>query len=260
MKRIIALLAVIVLCVSVLAACGENNGSESGSEPGSTQDSKTPKLTDKTETVATPYVDLCVPESFSGKVESKVTKEDPYTLTFYSKADDTVLFEIVFNGSGDVLMGTVVKDGKNTVVYMNIPKLDKDNKNYDEYIAYQQAVNTITNHLSEDYDFRPQEELDPYEGAVFEIKTSIVTLHYPQKWKDRVKVNEEDGVVSFSDGETPLFDLYFKKCDGVYLGSYDGTPIYIVEHKAETDDQKAMQHAVNTIIESLSEDEKFVIG
>ncbi len=255
MKKLIALLAAVVVCFTLLAACGQNKGNE-----GATQDSVS-KLTDKTSTVTTPYVDLCVPESFEGKVDSKVTKEEPYTLTFYATEDDTELFSVVFNGSGDTLMGTVVKDGKNIVMYVNVAKLDKKAKNYDEYVGYQQAVNTITNHLSEDYDFRFQEEISSEDdGAVYDIKTSVVTLQYPKKWKDKVTVKEEDGIVSFTEGDTPLFDLYFKQTDGNYLGSYDGTPIYIVEHKVESDEHKEMIHSVNVIIENLSKDDKFVIG
>lgn len=83
---------------------------------------------------------------------------------------------------------------------------------------------------------------------------------YPKIWKDKVTVTEKDSVVTFSDGDTVVFELCYKTCDGNLLGTYDGTPIYIIDHKVETEEQQAMQFDVNVIIEHLTQDEKFTIA
>ncbi len=91
-------------------------------------------------------------------------------------------------------------------------------------------------------------------------KTDLVTLHYPEKWKSKATVNTEKNVVHFYNGKTPLFDLRFEECDGYLLGTYSGTPIYMVEYPVTKEEDIAMQQDVNTIIQNLSKDKNFVIN
>ena len=95
---------------------------------------------------------------------------------------------------------------------------------------------------------------------VSDIPTDLVTLSYPERWKDKVEIKVEGKKVSFVNGDTPLFDLCFEECDGYLLGTYDGTPIYIIEYPVETEEQIAMQQDVNVIIDHLCQDAKFVIN
>ena len=256
MKRLLALLLALMMCAGVLTAC---DGAESSTDETEATTEK-PKLTDEVIRIKTPYAELCVPKSFENNVTNKVTNQNPYTVTFTTVKDKTPLFDIIFNGKGSVLMGTIVTEDGNTVLRMNVSTLKKDSPNYSENLKYQQGVNTITNHLQEDYDFRVNEEITTEDSATFDIETSLTTLKYPAKWKDKVTVKAEKDKVTFSQGDTPLFELDFKESDGFMLGTYKNTPIYIVEKPVKTDEQKAMQQDVNVIIDNLRKDENFKDG
>ena len=252
MKKIFALLlCVVYLCL--FTACGVDRKGV-----GSTTSDIVPE--EKTMIVSTPYADLCVPDSFEGVVTDNVISEDPYTVSFQVIADKTELFSLVFGGHGDILVGTLIGKDENTVVYMNIPKLDSGNKNYDTYCGYQEAVNTIMTHLTEDYNFKVDELVEDIDTSTFDIETSIVTLKYPNKWKEKVQVKVSDDGVKFSNSGTPLFDLYFVKCDGYLLGTYKNTPIYVVDYPVKTDEQIAMQKDINVILQDLMADSDFVIN
>lgn len=124
----------------------------------------------------------------------------------------------------------------------------------------QEDINVIFQHLVSDYDFEAGVALEKEDDSVFEIETSVTTLYYPTKWKDRVTVDVEDTKVSFSCDGTPLFDLVFTESDdGYLLGTYSGTPINIVDYMVYDDTLAAMQEDVNVILQHLMEDENFVI-
>ena len=252
MKKIVALVLSFV-CLMAFNACGierkgvDVNTSESVSE-------------EKVLKITTPYADLCLPETFDGVVANKVISKEPYTVSFYAIADKTELFSLVFDGSGDILMGTLVADEKNTVIYMNIPKLDSSNKNYDTYCGYQEAVNTIMTHMASDYTYKINELVEDGDTSTFDIETSVVTMKYPNKWKDKVQVKVSDEGVKFSNDGTPLFDLNFIECDGYLLGTYKNTPIYVVDYTLKTDEQMAMQEDINVILQNLMSDSNFVIN
>ena len=143
---------------------------------------------------------------------------------------------------------------------MNIPKLDSSNKNYDTYCGYQEAVNTIMTHLASDYTFKINELVEDGDTSTFDIETSVVTMKYPNKWKDKVQVKVSDEGVKFSNDGTPLFDLNFIECDGYLLGTYKNTPIYVVDYTVKTDEQIAMQQDINVILQNLMSDSNFVIN
>ena len=254
MKRLFALIFALVICLTAFTACG---GQPSEAVQETTEKAK---LTDEVTRIKTPYAEICVPKSFENNVKNTVTKESPYTVAFTSVKDDTQLFEVVFNGKGSVLMGTIVGDEGNTVLYMNVPALKKDSPNFNENLAYQQGVNTITNHLQEDYDFRVNEEVVEEDAKTFDIETDVTTFKYPAKWKDKITVKAEADKVSFSAGETPVFELRFKAGEGYWLGDYKNTPIYIVDYPVKDEAQIAMQKDINVLIEHLRAAENFKDG
>ena len=106
----------------------------------------------------------------------------------------------------------------------------------------------------------------------FDIETSVVTLKYPSKWKDLVSIEVKDSAVHFTYQDEKLFDLVLSEAeniDGAYLlGTYDGTPIYIVSYSVdeskfsedELSNYNAMQANVNVILENLKKEEKFIIN
>ena len=146
--------------------------------------------------------------------------------------------------------------------------LDATNPNFETYCNYQGEINSILQEwVRSDY-FVADEIVAPEDSSVFDIKTDVVTLKYPTKWKDKVEIDISPESVKFSSDGMPIFDLYFEKCDGFLLGTYNGTPIYVVDYLIQENkcgdyeyrDLCAMQENINVIIHYLMEDSCFVIS
>lgn len=236
----------------------EPDGMETSEEAGAPTESK-PEGEDFV-TISTPYADLRLPASFDKAVSHEETGNEPYVITFKSRTDETELFSIIFNGTGEYLVGTLMGEEKNTVVHANTNDLDQNDQNYESNLFYQEQLYLILGYLAEDYNLVPEEAIDDEDPTDFEIQTSLVTLYYPSRWKEKVEIEVLDNGVKFSAAGTPLFDLMFEECDGYMLGSYEGTPIYMVEYPVETEEQAAMQAGVNTILQHLTEDPSFTIN
>lgn len=274
-KYIIALIAalvviaVVILVVSLTGKPSDEDAQE-GDTASATETEETTaqqptfvRLVDPEETypIDLGFVKLRFPEEYKDTVKIDGVKKheitDVFTLSF--TADKKQLFDLSFNKDekkGGVL-GTLLMDEGNVVVYVKTYALDQSDV---EHIAMQESLNVIIEALISDYDFVTGEIIKQEDTSVFEIKTDVTTLYYPNKWKDKVTVKEDGKTVSFMIDKRKLFDLRFEKSDGYLLGTYDGTPIYMVEYKAENDDEIAMQQDVNVIIEYLSKDKKFEIN
>lgn len=288
MKKMIAF-TLALLCALLLCACGANpagdqttaavptletlagdgsvtdpailtepDGMETSEEAGAPTESK-PEGEDFV-IISTPYADLRLPASFDKAVSHEETGNEPYVISFKSRTDETELFSIIFNGTGEYLVGTLMGEEKNTVVHANTNDLDQNDQNYESNLFYQEQLYLILGYLAEDYNLVPEEAIDDEDPTDFEIQTSLVTLYYPSRWKEKVEIEVLDNGVKFSAAGTPLFDLMFEECDGYMLGSYEGTPIYMVEYPVETEEQAAMQAGVNTILQHLTEDPNFSIN
>lgn len=250
MKRFLSVIVLVFVFLS-LFACGaktemsSSNGSgvEGGSEEVATY------------VIKTPYCDLKYAEKWQDKVNTEVVKEEPYTLSFSAK-DGTKLFDLIFNGNEGTPLGTITGD-EYTAIHIN----DNVDIKEGEYLAMREDINVILQHLMADYDFAPGEILEKEDNTVFAIKTKIGDLYYPNKWKEKVTIDVSDEKVSFSCKGIMLFDLVFAECEGYLLGTYDSTPIYIVDGTdAEEDEMMAMHEDVNVILQYLMEDPKFVIN
>jgi len=251
MKKWYAVVAIALIAV-LFSACGSH--SESGSsKAAATVDSAGEKFN----IIATPYANLRVTEEFEENITHEETAKEPYTLTFSSKKDNTELFSLIFNGKGKTLFGTIVGEDANTVVYITLAELDENSDNYEINRANQSKLKDVLNCLTADYEIILDQEVDHAITSNFEIKTPLVTLKYPNKWKDKVKVEVTEDSVKFSDNGTPVFDLVFKETKGYLLGTYNGTPVYMVEHPVKNDEQAAMQQDVNVILKYLMKDPNF---
>lgn len=265
MKKI-CILMLIILCAAVFAACGENSNGATADEATDETEKAVSYIDDsKTNEIETPYAVLKVPEAFDGNVTHKVTSEDPYTLEF-SANDGTKLFTLFFNGKGETLLGTIEGEKDNTVLYATVAKIDNKSENYSQYSEYQEGLGTIVTHLKKDYTFTENAEVEKEDESTFDIKTDVVTLKYPAKWKDKVDVKTDANSACFSSDGVKLFDIFFvEKQDGIYMGSYDGKPIYLVSYKFDGKvksgdkytDLARMQEDVNVIFDNLKNDEKY---
>lgn len=257
MKKIIAFILFALFALS-LTACGKDNNAKVSTPDETAAASVTEK--EALVEITTPYAVLKVAQSFDAHVYYEETSKDPYTLSFFSMDDKTKLFSLVFNGEGDVLLGTIIGDKANTVIYMNPEKLDKASLNYEANLGYQEQVSDIINGLIADYDFVPDKAIESSDNTVFDIKTSVVTIKYPNKWKDKVTIDVSDDGVKFSNNGTPLFDVMFTECDGNLLGKYKDTPVYIVEYSVDSEEQIEMKEDVNVILQNLMKDPDFTVN
>lgn len=230
------------LCLVLLCACG-------------TAENEAAAITG---TITTPYADIVVPDSFIGNVKATVISEEPYVLSF-ATVSGTELFTLDFGKETENLLGTLELENQNIVLYATFADLDHGSSDYEINCEYQEGINTILEHLISDYDFAVNEIIENEDTATFDIETSVVTMKYPAKWKDKVQVEVSEQGVKFSNNGTPLFDLNYVECDGYPLGEYNGTLIYFVDYPVATDEQASMQEDVNVILQYLMEDPNFVM-
>lgn len=255
MKRICIVLMVCLLIIS-LSACADkaqkSSSDSATSDQAATVDEQSAIDEVPVYTIKVNDIELKYPERWKDKVQVKVTESGASFA-----AGEVKLFDFLFNSTEGHVLGTIIGDKANTVVSVKDYPLEKETE---ELIEMQQDLNVIYRHLTKDYEFVMNEVVGKDDDATFDIETSVVTLKYPAKWKDKVQVKTYDKVVSFSAGDTKLFDLRFEKCDGFLLGTYKDTPIYIIDYPIDGDELMAMQADVNVILEHLQEDENFTLN
>lgn len=273
-KKYIIIAAVVVILIAVvliivLSGKGSSDSqaqkeNESTSASENTVSSEEPtfvKMVEDEDTylIDVGFVSLRYPKEYKDIVKVEGAKKhsvsDSFTVKFTS--GKTELFVLYFNENKGNLLGTIVTEDGNSIVRVKTNVIDQTET---ELIKQQEALNVIIQGLISDYDFRVNEEITKEDDAVFEIKTDVVSLYYPEKWKEKVDVKIKGKTVSFVNDGTPLFDLCFEDCDGYLLGTYGDTPVYIIEHKIKGDEQAAMLQDVNVIINHLAEDKNFEIN
>ena len=240
MKRYLAIIFMLAAALT-LSSCGGNTGKTLIGD-----ESKEP-----TYTISAGGLELKYPKKWQSKV-TVTTEEDRVCFS----CGETKLFDLTFNTEEGYVLGTV-KGEEYTVIRVIDYLFESGNE---ELSAMQEDVNVLLNHLAKDYDFEVGVALEREDTSVFDIETPLVTLKYPAKWQDTVQTEVSEDGVRFSTEGTPLFDLLFTECDGFLLGLYRDTPIYIVEHPTNTDEQSDMIDDVNVILQHLMEDSYFVIS
>lgn len=261
---VIAVIAILVVAAAIVIPIVLNSNANNNQE--STPDSATEpsfvKMVEDSETyqIDLGFVKLRYPDKFKDSVTvSGAEKHEPadkFTVSFAS--GKTKLFDLIFNQESGNLLGTLKSGDTDTVIYVKTYKIDTNNN---ELLEQQESLNVIIQGLIADYGFKTGEQPETEENnKVFEIKTDVVSLYYPEKWKGKVDVKAEGKTVSFMNNGEKVFDLRFEECDGYLLGTYNGTPIYMVEYKTKNNDQVAMQQDVNVIINNLSKDKNFKIN
>lgn len=262
MKKFLAVLMAI-LCLAALVACSDDEQTP----PEATEE--VPGIVESTDiSIETPYCDLVVTKEFAENVKSEVSSEEPYTVSFRMISDDVELFSIIFGGETEDLLGTLLLENENVVMYAAFNEFDSEDENFETYCSYQEGISTIIEHLISDNDFIVNEIIEKEDTSTFDIKTEVVTMKYPDKWKDKVTVEVTDEAVKFSCGNVQLFDLSFVDCDGCLFGTYKDTPIYVVDYalnKANYSEEQyielcTMQEDVNVILQALMVDSNFELA
>ena len=277
-KYIIGLIAAIVVIAAVVIISVIANGG-SGTKKVDKEDPEATEATETVEATEPPFVQLVdeadtyqidlgfaklrFPNAYKDTIKIEGVKEyqysDGFVLKFTAADNGVKLYDLYFNQQKDDILGTLTTDAGYTYIYVESNALDPDDV---EHIAMQETINVIISGMINDYEFATNEILteDFDNSEVFAIETDVVTLYYPTRWQDKVEIKVEGNTVSFKSGDKNIFDLRFEECDGYLLGTYDGTPIYMVEYPVSSDEESAIQQDVNIIIQHLMEDEKFEIN
>ena len=255
----LTLCLLLLLSTTLLTGCdkeGEKSADKASADSAATeQETTAPAMADKeTFDIDLGFVTLKYPEKWKDKLvlkgDGKHQADESFTLSFLM--GDQPVFDLNFNSEKGDLLGTIHTD-KDTTLRIEPGKVDISSSKGEML----EDINVILTHLKKDYNFTAGEEQPENDDSVFEIKTNVTSLYYPARWKDKVTVEVEDKKVSFSEGDTPLFDICFEKVKGTLVGTYGDTPIYIVDHKVETSDQIMMLEDVNIILQHLAEDDKY---
>ncbi|MBO4468583.1 MAG: hypothetical protein J5766_04720, partial [Clostridia bacterium] len=145
-----------------------------------------------------------------------------------------------------------------TVVYLNIPKIDPETEKYTEYCELQEAPYEIVDRLKEDYEFISGDDLSEDDnGETFDIKTPIVTLKYPEKWKDKADIAITDDSVTIMRNGQEVIKLSFSGDEGYLLGEYNGTPVRITTYSGDDRELAAMRDDGDIMLDHLMRDPAF---
>lgn len=257
-RLLIIVLGIIILMLLLFVRCPKDekeSSAKKSKEPAQTaaEEQQPPASQEEivdTFEISTPYAILKYPQKWKDQVTVDISTEK---VSFSSSG--TPLFDLRFNCDDGYVLGTIIGEEENTV--FSITDYSVENE---ELAGMQEDVNIILQHLMSDYDFAVGEKVIKEDTSTFDIETPLVTMKYPSKWKDKVTIDVREDGVSFSCAGTQLFDLMFVSCDGYLLGTYNGTPIYIIDYPIDGGELCAMQEDVNVILEHLMQDEQFTIN
>ncbi len=214
--------------------------------------------------IETPCCMLAIPSDLEGKVLYEIIGDESFSVAFRTAEEPTPFLTFGFDQKYDTLLGTMVSEEGNRVVYVQYAELSGDE--LDTYAAYQERiVNTALAYLISEYGFVVGEAIPAEETATFPVETSLVTLRYPAKWREKVRIEVSDTGAAFSCDGRRLFDIVFAPCDGDLIGTMNGTPVYLISYEIEqgalTDDQFdelcAMQEDMNVVLFKLMEEPGF---
>lgn len=270
MKRIviftICLIAVLFCCISCRSVRPDNTVDDPVTNEAETT-ARNNHLDVETYTVETRYCNLKYPAKWEGKVKTEIFDNYGYIVKFI--ADDVSLFDFEFVEGNGVLLGTLVTDSENVVIKITSYDLEHEMQDYDIYAEMQSDIDVIIENLMADYTLELDEIIEPEEESVFEIKSSLVALYYPTKWKESILVETSENRVKFSCNSVPLFDIVFGDNENVSpLGYYKDIAVSVTTHDISSDFYtdseyvylRAMQEDVDVVIEGLLSDENFILN
>lgn len=263
MKKWISLLLCLTLVAALLSACGSGH-----TDPQKTPDPETAQPVEEPVAVfsiETPYATFAYPERWKDKLTVGIT-EDPYTLHF--SAGEEALFDLIINGEEGYFLGTLQAENGDATLHIISYDLDNQRADYADCRAMQEDVNVLLQHLRKDYTFREGEIPEEGNDSVYAIETDVVTLYYPERWKEQVTVDVTADAARFSCDGVQLFDILFGGEEGILLGTYAETPIRVVSYaieQGELSDSRYeqlgnMEEDINVLIQHLMEDSAFRSG
>ena len=256
-KRIVAIMLICILSACIFAGCKNQEKNASPDEAETIVETSTEEE-DKTFDTSTKFATLKYSERWKDIAQIDIDDGEPYTVSF--SVNGAKAFDLIFNGEEGDILGTLFTDDGQYLVRVLAPMPDESSSDYENIRNMQEDINTIINNFAEDYDFVPGVDVREEEVEVYAISTDLTDLYYPVKWQDKVTTEVLYDRVNFSCAGTPLFDIVFGGDEGIYIGNYDGTDIFVIDYLLEDDEMKNMQEDVNVILSYLQKDDKFVLA
>ena len=108
--------------------------------------------------IQTKYGTLSYPERWKDLAKIEIVESPIYTVKFSGKtsAGDIPLFDLTFNGGDGYCLGSMKVDGQDVTIYINDYSFNQSTMSDEDYFnccAMQEDVNTILEHLVQDYGF-----------------------------------------------------------------------------------------------------------
>lgn len=171
-KLIVMMSVVLIILVGIAVILFTKNDSDSEKANGQQESSQTEDTTSTIEqqieeeesyVIKTDYVRLYFPQKWEANLETEIVEDEGYVVEFYGKVegkDRQEIFEIVFNGDAETMIGSVEVDGENVYVGFNFaePKLGDDwtGEEADIIYAMQEDVNFLIGMLEREAGYKAE--------------------------------------------------------------------------------------------------------
>lgn len=120
-------------------------------------------LDEESYVIETDYVRLYYPQKWEDNLETEVVEDEGYVVEFYGKVEGKErqkIFEVIFNGDADIVIGTVENNGENIYVGFNLTDLelgdDWTDEEADIICAMQEDVNYLMGMLEREAGFEAE--------------------------------------------------------------------------------------------------------
>ncbi len=211
--------------------------------------------------IKTDYCDLLFPKKWQKTVTTQISKEGHYKVSF--SYEQKPCFDLIFDESGDQLLGTLTNGDIVKVLSVHDYKWEKNEKDFDAYLNLQDDINVIIKGLSKNYEFVAGKIAN--EDKLTEIDAGFTKLYYPARWKDNIRTDKATNTVSFYYLDTKIFDIVYGGTQGSLLGRYDGKDIRLVSEKLDEEQYTegemveihTLQDDINVLLSELEKDKKF---
>lgn len=276
-SRIFITVISVIIVICMFTGCSNESNSEQIKENSSSIE------TVQDYSIETRYGKMYFPEKWQTYIDVQINENDPYTVQFFATLDNEVkarLFNIVFGGSEGVYVGKLIdSEGAIIDVHIVMNELSGDEDYTEEQsnliIAIQEDVNHIISKMP-----IIKEEHKKENDVESSLETPFISLQYPEKWKDVIRVNHIQGdeyTVEFFGKigdyeEIHLFDISFGEETGNSIGSIkckDGSikNINVITYDIDFSDEwvedrkneiYSMAEDINIILQNIMENDSFV--
>ena len=177
--------------------------------------------------VETPCGVLYLPDSWDIPIRTESMLGDPMVISFW--AEDVKLYELTFSESADGALGMVKNEDGTIYVGMRIAELENEDN---MLLSMQETINELMMQLNLEAVPNVPDETQPQADIL--IDTPYGGLRFPEKWKDCLMTQQEEGLLDFyavlpEHDPVLLFTVVFETANGHASG------VITAENGAQTD-------------------------